>query len=101
MKIEGFSDGDRVWLAAVYVTDGVLGEPASAGVFTREATVLMADAGIVREDGRQDARVIGFGETVHGSRQAAISWVAAEIRRSADNLYRQADELSEPRVVTV
>jgi hypothetical protein len=100
MKIEGFKDGDRVWAAVVYIKDGVGDEPAKAVVFVAPATILLAAGGIVQEDGR-DPRIGGYGETYHLTRQAAHEWAAAEIRRSADNLYRQAADLAEPRVVTV
>lgn len=73
MRIEGFGDGDRAWAAAVYVRDG----------------------------GGREPRVSGFGETFHQTRQQAREWAAAELRRSAANLYRQAEEVAEPRVVTV
>ena len=100
MKIEGFSDGDRAWAASVYVKDGLGSEPASALAYANEVTVVMAAGGIVQEDGRPP-RVSGVGETFHQTQQQAREWAAAELRRSAANLYRQAEELAEPRVVTV
>jgi hypothetical protein len=100
MKIEVFNDGDRAWAAAVYVQDGYGGEPASAAVYIHEVTVVMPAAGIVQDAGRS-VRVMGVGETFHRHRQDAVAWAAAQIRRSAANLYRQAEELAEPRVVTV
>jgi hypothetical protein len=98
MRIAGFKDGDRAWAASVYVKDGLGSEPASALAYAHEVTVVMA-AG-VQEDGRPP-RVSGVGETFHPTQQQAREWAAAELRRSAANLYRQAEELAEPRVVTV
>jgi hypothetical protein len=100
MKIDGFQDGDRAWGAVVFVKDGGGRDPARATTFVQEVTIVLADGGVVREDGRPP-RISGFGETFHKTRQAAIAWSVAEIRRSADALYRQAEELAEPRVVTV
>lgn len=101
MKIEGFMDGETAFVAVVFINDGYGRDAATASVYVRPATVLLAEAGIVREDWRQDARVLGVGETLHRTQQEARAWAAAEIRRSADSLRRQADELAEPRVVTV
>jgi hypothetical protein len=99
MKIEGFKDGEKAWMAAVYIHDGYGRGPASAGVYVREATVILAEAGIIREGA--EPRIVGVGETLHRTQQQAREWAAAELRRSAANLYRQAEEVAEPRVVTV
>lgn len=100
MRIEGFGDGDRAWAAAVYVRDGGGREPAAATVYVHEVAIVMAAGGIIQEDGREP-RVSGVGETFHQTQQQAREWAAAELRRSAANLYRQAEEVAEPRVVTV
>ena len=104
-RIEGFAEGDRAWSAWCCITDGYPAGAAIAKTTIREVVMLLPEIGLVRyvEDygGAIPPHVVGFSETLHRTQQEARERCAAEIRRAAERLSRQADELAEPVVVTV
>lgn len=86
--------GDKVVTCAVYF------EAAKAFVYLREVEFVLPADGIVRgEDGV--VRTLYYAEAIFQTQQEAREAAAATIRKAAESLMRQADELAEPRVVTV
>lgn len=104
-RIEGFAEGDRAWSAWCSITDGCPAGAAIAKASVHEVVVMLPEIGLVRYlkdyDGTIPPYVIGLSETLHRTQREAEERCAAEIRRAAERLSRQADELAEPVVVTV
>jgi hypothetical protein len=101
-KIEGFNEGDRAWSAWCSISEGYPAGAAAAKSYVYEVVVMLPEIGLVRRvEGNGDPYVVTMSERLHRTQREAREWCAAEIRRGAARLERQAAELVEPRVVSV
>jgi hypothetical protein len=89
-----YQQGDIVYEA--FVAFGVTGATSHLS----QVEVVLPEHSIVRP-GFGPARPVLYGATLHDTMQEAREAAAARIRQHAAALMRQADDLAEPRVVTV
>jgi hypothetical protein len=93
MRVCECQPGDRVFGESVFFDN------TGARVFINPVEIIAPEHGIVRAPA--GVRVACYSESFHADESLAREAAAAKIRQHAADLARQADDLAEPRVVTV
>jgi hypothetical protein len=100
--LEGYTDGDSVYCASVFVQDGFVtngGGLIKTNCWVHQAEVFSVRHGMIQLGAHVSPRAVSCGETIHATAAAAWAWCAGQLRAGAFDLGAAADEAQQNAAV--